>query len=415
MAGFKINFRSMTILFICNEYPPGKSGGIGSMTRVLARAMAKEGHRILVAGLYAPGYGQKDYEEDEGVMVWRRRYRLDIGLIKNDYSLTDTFLLAALRRTGLLGWDTRKSVMDFNSFIIDLIEKFKIDVVEWPDFNEYFPYLPDSFVWPPLPVPLIVKFNGTASYIARDMKEKINPATLRQEKRHIERADLLVSVSRYTADSYTSLYGNSRPVEILYNSIDLPAKLYRPADVTPTIVFTGTLTRRKGIYSLLKAWNLVNPVHPEARLRIFGKGKVHLFESLLDTKARGSVVFEGFASRDQLYAAFSTAAAAIFPSYNEAFANAPLEAMAIGCPVIYSTRASGPELIRPGENGLLIDPDDPRQIADAIIELLENDRLRNGFSIKGRQTIEERFDTRRSVNDHIQLYQKQLSKHMTNT
>jgi glycogen synthase len=63
----------MTILFICNEYPPGKSGGIGSMTRVLARAMVKAGHQVLVAGLYAHGYGQKDYEEDQGVKVWRRR------------------------------------------------------------------------------------------------------------------------------------------------------------------------------------------------------------------------------------------------------------------------------------------------------------------------------------------------------
>jgi glycosyltransferase involved in cell wall biosynthesis len=89
--------------------------------------------------------------------------------------------------------------------------------------------------------------------------------------------------------------------------------------------------------------------------------------------------------------------------------------MAVGCPVIYSTRASGPELIQPGENGLLVDPDDPRQIADAIVLLLENAGLRKEFSIKGRQTIEQRFDVRQSVSDHIRFYEKQVAKHMTNT
>lgn len=406
MAGLKINFANMTILFICNEYPPGKSGGIGSMTRVLARGLAKAGHQVLVAGLYAPGYGQKDYEEDEGVRVWRRRYRLDIGLIKNNYSLMDTILIRSLRSLGLMGWDARKSVTEFCAFLSGLIDQFQVSVVEWPDFNEYFPYLPESFVWPRLPAPLIVKCNGTASYIARDMKERVDPATWRQEKRHLERADVLVAVSRYTADSYTSLYDNRRPMEILYNSIDVPERLYRPGDATPTIVFSGTLTKRKGIYGLLKAWNSVHRAQPDARLLVFGKGKAHAFQACLDQAAAGSVGFRGHVGRDTLFAAFATASAAIFPSYNEAFANAPLESMAVGCPTIYSTRASGPELIQPGENGLMVDPDNADQIAGAILELLRNETLRQKFSLAGRRTVEEKFDIHRSVKDHVQLYER---------
>ena len=40
----------MNILFICNEYPPGKSGGIGSSTRTLARGLQAAGHAVFVAG-----------------------------------------------------------------------------------------------------------------------------------------------------------------------------------------------------------------------------------------------------------------------------------------------------------------------------------------------------------------------------
>ncbi len=244
------------------------------------------------------------------------------------------------------------------------------------------------------------------------MQEKIDPTTLMNEKKHLDRADALVAVSKYTAESYVSLYDNHRPVDVLYNSIDLPENIYRPADSTPTIVFTGTLTRRKGIHSLLKAWNIVHRHRPDALLRVFGKGKVHLFEPLLNAESRSSVVFEGFATRDQLFDAFSTAAAAIFPSYNEAFANAPLEAMAVGCPVIYSTRASGPELIAQGENGLMVDPDDIQQIADSILMLLNDSGMRARFSMRGRETIEQRFDIRISVRDHILYYEKQMSAFM---
>ena len=74
----------MTILYICNEYPPGKMGGIGSITQTLARAMVNAGHTVLVAGLYLPGYGEADHETDHGVKVWRKRLKVDIGLIKNN-------------------------------------------------------------------------------------------------------------------------------------------------------------------------------------------------------------------------------------------------------------------------------------------------------------------------------------------
>lgn len=405
----------MNILFICDEYPPGKNGGIGSMTRTLARGMAAAGHQVFVAGLYTPGYGQKDYEEDEGVRVWRRRFGLDIGLIRNNYSLTDTLMLLTLRKSGLLRLDATRSAQRFHSFILELIEKFRIDIVEWPDFNEYFKYLPSAFTWPSLPVPLVIKFHGTASWFHRQMQEKADPRVFVLEKMHIGRGDALVAVSRDTADGYISFYGINKEISVLYNSIEIPD----PAGIRgsrsvddrsgQTIVFSGALTRRKGIYSLMEAWNIVHRNDPTAILRVFGKGKKGVLLARLEASASDSVRFEGFVTRDKLYPALSTAAAAIFPSYAECFAIAPLEAMAFGCPVIYTRRASGPELIREGVNGLLVDPDDYRGIADAMMLLLANEGLRKTFSQNGRQTVEQRFGIGKSVADHLSFYERVIA------
>lgn len=394
----------MNVLFICHEYPPGKSGGIGSATRTLARAMTAMGHRVFVAGLYVPGYGQKDYEEDAGVRIWRRRFHLDIGLVRNNYSRLDSFWMRIFHHSGGMRWDAVRSVRRFHSFILELIEKFDIDIVEWPDFNECFRWLPESFEWASLPVPLVIKYHGTQSYINHNMRQKINPRIYALEKKHIARADALASVSRNTADNYATFYGIGNKVTVLYNSIDLPEVLYDPDRATPTIVFTGTLTPLKGIYSLLEAWPAVLAERSDARLRVFGKGKIAALRSQLAEAARESVSFEGFVTRDRLYDSMATASAAIFPSYSECFAVAPLEAMAVGCPVIYTQRVSGPELIRPDVNGLLVDPDDLRGIADAILLLLNDPDRRAIFSVKGRQTIEQRFDIRLSVAQHIKFY-----------
>ena len=116
----------MTILYICNEYPPGKIGGIGSMTRALARAMVSVGHNVLVAGLYMPGYGGANYETDNGVKVWRKRLFVDIGVIKNNYSVFDTVLLKSLSASGILQKDLVNNIGKFNRFIEKLIDEFEL-------------------------------------------------------------------------------------------------------------------------------------------------------------------------------------------------------------------------------------------------------------------------------------------------
>jgi glycosyltransferase involved in cell wall biosynthesis len=368
---------------------------------------------VFVAGIYLPGYGQQDQEEDEGVKIWRFRLFRDYGLIKNNYSFLDTAILTLLKKTGLYSLATFKAVARFNHFIKSFISQYQIDIIEWPDFNEYFGYLKKPYPWPDLSVPLVVKFHGTNSYIQQQMHEQVNNLIFLQEKAHISRANALSSVSKNTAINYELFYNINRHIKVLYNSIDIPPMLYQD-NHSNTIVYTGTLTKLKGIRSLLQAWNLVYDACPDAKLRIFGKGSFEAISGLLNPNALLSVRYEGFVTRDQLYAAFSDASGAIFPSFTECFAIAPLEAMAVGCPVIYTERVSGPELITNEINGLLIDPENFQQMADAILSLIKNPSLRNSFSKSGRQTIIDKFNIADSASDHIDYYQKVIKNYKTN-
>jgi glycosyltransferase involved in cell wall biosynthesis len=81
----------------------------------------------------------------------------------------------------------------------------------------------------------------------------------------------------------------------------------------------------------------------------------------------------------------------VFPSYAEAFAMAPLEAMACGCPTVYTRRGSGPELAEDGREVLLIDPDDPDEVARAIIRLLVDDVFASQLGAAGQALVGRRY------------------------
>ena len=131
---------------------------------------------------------------------------------------------------------------------------------------------------------------------------------------------------------------------------------------------------------------------------------------MLPADVRDSVSFHGHVSRERVMAALQTCRLAVFPSFAEAFSMAPLEAMAQGCPVIYSNRCSGPELIDHGRNGLLIDPDRPEEIAAAITGLLRDDALAARLGASGRDEVARRFACNVLIARNEEFYRSCISR-----
>jgi glycosyltransferase involved in cell wall biosynthesis len=130
--------------------------------------------------------------------------------------------------------------------------------------------------------------------------------------------------------------------------------------------------------------------------------------SRLRPESGGRIHFHGFVDRRQILQALQTARLAVFPSYAEAFAQAPMEAMACGCPTVYTRRTSGPELIDHDQTGLLIDPDRSDEIANSIIRLLKDDRLAQRLGDAGRKHIQENFSVETILTRNEAFYRKCL-------
>jgi glycosyltransferase involved in cell wall biosynthesis len=398
----------MNILYLCDEYPPGKHGGIGTYVRLIARQMVKLGHNVVVAGLYGPGYGGANEFNDEGVKVYRFRRGLDFGFLGEETSLASRIGIRLLKDSGLMERDLKKSLKAYKNKLEQLITAYKIDIVEMPDYNDYVRFCSSYIPFPQLSVPVVIKMHGSITYFTKEVGGVVAEQVVKMEQTILNQAAAVSSASRYTADKSAQYLFYSKKIEVLYNGIktDLPAR--STPKVPRQVIFTGTLTIKKGIYQLAKAWNIVNKSIPDARLLVLGKGSQQKVMAHLTDGAKASVSLKGHVSADQLYDHLSASAISIFPSYAEAFALAPLEAMACGAAVINSNRTSGPELINDKVNGLLIDPDDIDQIATAILYLLNNPDECARLAKAGNEKVKEQFEIGKVAVKTLQFYEKVL-------
>lgn len=341
----------MKICFICPEYPSGPHGGIGTFTQLTARYLVKLGNEVRVIGVYYKSYLAKEYEEDQGVKVWRLH---DSG--------------------GKFGW------------IVAWIKQYKIvkkwalnkeiDLVEAPDSRGWFAF------WGKLKIPLVIRSHGSNSYFSYLAGKKINKVSFLLEKLSYKRADYFIAVSKYTASITNIIFKVNIDFKIIYNGIEL---IENKTDTnsreysSKKIVYSGTLMEKKGIINLINAMNILADKLEDFLLEIYGKDSSYknygsmrefIIKYKVNINLKDKIVFKGHVSRDTLLSEYRKAALAIFPSLSEAFAIAPMEAMACGCPTIYSENGSGPELIDNGVDGILIKPEDPDTIVNAVIKIL---------------------------------------------
>jgi glycosyltransferase involved in cell wall biosynthesis len=149
------------------------------------------------------------------------------------------------------------------------------------------------------------------------------------------------------------------------------------------IVFTGRLSRTKGVHYLIDAFSLVFSELPDATLDIFGSG---FHENEFRARAErlglaGSLVFHGWASRYKIGEYLSRADVVAFPSiYPEAFGISGIEAMMHGKPVVAFDVGGVREWLIDGETGVIVSVKDVVSFADALVRLLSkrSERVRMG-------------------------------------
>jgi type III pantothenate kinase len=169
----------------------------------------------------------------------------------------------------------------------------------------------------------------------------------------------------------------------------------------------GSLMPKKGFDILIQAFALVRQRAPEARLTIAGEGPEgpRLLALARSLGIGAAVEFPGVVMGGAKADLFARARVFVSSSRREPFANANLEAMAEGKPVVATRVGGNVEMVEDEVNGLLVEPEDPEGLAKAILRLLE-DRERAGAMGRAARQRAETFSWEGMVDGYEALYRE---------
>jgi glycosyltransferase involved in cell wall biosynthesis len=379
--------RNVKVLLVNYEFPP-MGGGAGNATFDIARGLAKRGHAVDV--LTSRMSGAPDEERREGVRVFRV-----------------TSWRRGIHHAGLFG---AASFVFFGFFKLRrLVSQNRYDLVH------YFFSLPSgllSFYSNGIKgLPYIVSLRGSdvPGYDTESLKLRIlHPLFKPLTKRIWNKARRVFANSEGLRDLAVRT-DPGREIEVILNGVDVMQFARERTDGEAEmdnlrILCVSRLIERKGIGYLIDAMSRIGDTGFE--LDIVGTG---IEEEALKTRTRelaleDRIRFHGFQPKKILSRSYHQADVLVLPSLSESLSMALLEGMGCGLPVVASNVGGIPDVVRDGENGILVEPGDSKALADALIYLKRNPSLREEMGGRNARHIRKNFSWEHVVDRYEEAY-----------
>ncbi len=240
---------------------------------------------------------------------------------------------------------------------------------------------------------------------------------LRFERYSLERCQNFITVSHWMRKLLLETYPNiSRNITTIYNGIDpnrfSPTKAKENLEAIeninkPVILFSSRLTTAKGAHFLIKAMPKILSEDKDVHFVFIGAGDSDPWVSLLKRYGIGTEYYSflGYLDYEDLPVLYSKANMYLLPTLYENFPFRMIEAMSCGTPVIGSNICAIPEAIENGKNGILIPPMDEEAIADAVLQLLEDENYTKRLGGNARKTVLKKFAWDNIIKLMIEVYE----------
>jgi len=338
-------------------YPHPLSGGRTLICRYYAKYMAKRGHTVAI---YTSKYGKTPFHEyTEGYHI----YRISPQITRNK-------IINLIKRPGAL-------IVD-RTWLKKAAKTFDILHIHGPTYG--LPYIN----WRPWKIkekPVFLTIHGLPK-----------GRGLRNVLYDIENADTVIAVSEYIKKQLDAI-NIDKEIEVVHNGVDL--EQFTPKEPPekhsePTIIYVSGAIEYKGFKDLLKA------------LKILEKRKINIKTIMLGPGIKT-------VKHEEIHKYYSKADIFILPSHREGLPMSLLEAMAMKLAVIATKVGGIPYVVKNYENGILVEPKTPKQLADKIEQLAKDENLRKKLGENARKTVEKHYDIRKTVEKLEKIYLKHLN------
>ena len=192
----------------------------------------------------------------------------------------------------------------------------------------------------------------------------------------VRRADAVRTVSTQTTGLVRAL--GVEPAAVFPSYVDAEAFLERapaPLPERPLALFVGVLERYKALDTLVDAWRLAAPRLPGAVLHVVGDGSLRERVERLVVDLPEQTRWSQRLTAEEVAAAMDESWLVCLPSRSEGLPRVALEAACRGRAIVGGNRAGIPDVVEHEQNGLLVDPDDPTELAGALARILSDRAL----------------------------------------
>jgi glycosyltransferase involved in cell wall biosynthesis len=411
----------MKILFLQDDFPPQSFGGAGISTYELALGMRKAGNEVFVITTCRK-------ESEAGISNYQG---LKVFKITSDYSDK---------------WRNYLSL--YNPFVIYQVKKIlkevEPDIVHINNIHTHLSY--HCFK-------IAKKYSKVVIFTARDVmtfnfakletkrylenfdyhtiwfdhlkqaKKRWNPFRNFCIKKYLKYAGKVFAISRSLQEALRQ--NGITDVEVIYNGIDIDdwnveseaiarfRKKYHLFD-RKVLLFSGRLSTAKGGGKTIEALAQIATKVPEVVLLVAGSVDENAEAMKEQAKSLGvgeNLIFTGWIEREEIKIAYAVADIVLMPSIClDVFGRVNIEAMVSRKPVVGTCYGGTPEIVVDGVTGYIVNPLHPEEIAEKVIDLLEDPKKAEEFGQAGYDRVKTKFNLKDKVEEYLVVYRKLLEK-----
>ncbi|MCH7640824.1 glycosyltransferase family 4 protein [Patescibacteria group bacterium] len=387
---------TLKVLMLGWELPPFNSGGLGVACLGLARALVNQGAKITF------------------VLPQKHKLRFDfMDLVFADLKEFQELVAAYTTsssddRVFTSGFSFVNQAHLFGERVRSIALRYQVDIIHCHDWLTFPAGIAAKRV---LGKPLVSHVHSTE--FDRTGGHYPNPEVFQIEKKGLEEADSVISVSNFTKDILVRKYGiNSDKVNVVYNGVDE----FRPKNLPPAlkplkdlgykvVLYLGRITLHKGPEYFIRAAKRVSEYEPKVIFVVVGDGDMQ--ERMMNEAANlgilDKVIFTGFLRGDEKDRIYQSADLYVMPSVSEPFGITPLESIANNTPVLISKQSGVSEVLN---HVLKVDFWDTDEMANKILAVVRYSSLGNDLKRESGQEL-PKINWHESARKTISIY-KQL-------
>lgn len=373
-----MNKRAEKRILLTSDYLPPSDGGVEQVVQKLALHLVDEGFEV---GIFTLDDGTRAFElQDVPEISFYTASALDLTEI---VGLQSMFSVSALR-------EFRRVLQEFQPDIVHAHNRFFYTSV----LAALYSIRADYKLVTTLHLGDIGMISGLGGAAAKTFEQTISRFV-------ISRSEQVICVSA-AAELIAQSLGAKRTA-VVRNAVDVDEFSPNPTN-GKSLLYIGRFVHNNGIQDLLTALPSILDSHPDAEIHLVGSGPMgeEVQKTIQSSGLSDSVTIYDYV--DDISEMYNRASVFCRPSYSEGLPLTMLEAMASGVPPVVTAIAGVPEVVTDHETGIFLEPGNPDEVAQAVIELFDNAELRARLSKNAREFITENLTWEQRTENVIGVY-----------